>query len=68
MESLRLTRRQTRALSDRATRRLRQFAQSAGLSEDEAITFIFENFDSVINEDTFTQRLALFQARKQGTS
>ena len=31
-----------------------RFADEAGLDEGEALSFLFENFDSVINEDTFT--------------
>jgi uncharacterized protein YidB (DUF937 family) len=50
-------------------RRLRKFAQEAGLDEGEALSFLFENFDSVINEDTFAHRLRLFnselEARKR---
>ncbi len=50
-------------------RRLRRLAQEAGLDEGEALSFLFENFDSVINEDTFSHRLRLFnselEARKQ---
>lgn len=63
METLRLHRCQTIGLSERAHRRLRRFAQEAEFSEAEAVTFVFEHFDSLMNEDTFAQRLAQFQAR-----
>ena len=43
-------------------RRLRRFAQEAGLDEGEALSFLFENFDSVMNEETFGHRLRLFNA------
>ncbi|EAP77032.1 hypothetical protein ISM_02045 [Roseovarius nubinhibens ISM] len=50
-------------------RRLRRFAQEAGLDEGEALSFLFENFDSVIDEDTFGHRLRIFnsdlEARKK---
>ena len=60
MDALRLHRRQTIALSERAQRR---FAQEASLTESEAITFVFEHFDSLMHEDSFMQRLKQFQAR-----
>ena len=41
-------------------RKLKKFAAEAGLDEGEALSFLFENFDSVINEDTFAHRLRLF--------
>jgi len=50
-------------------RRLRKFAAEAGLDEGEALSFLFENWSSVINEDNLTHRLRLFnselEARKQ---
>lgn len=59
---LRLTRRMPYPVSETAFRRIRRFAREAGLSEGEALSFIFENFDSVMNEDTFSQRLKLWKA------
>ncbi len=65
----RLTRRFPVAMTEDGYRRLRRFAQEAGLDEGEALSFLFENFDSVINEDTFTHRLRVFnselEARKK---
>ena len=58
----RLTRRFTAAMTEDAYRRLRRFAQEAGLDEGEALSFLFENFDSVINEETFVHRLRLFNS------
>lgn len=50
-------------------RRLKRLAKDSGLDEGEALSFLFENFDSVIDEDTFTHRLRLFnselEARKK---
>ncbi len=42
-------------------RRLKRFAAESKLEEGEALSFLFENFNSVINEDTFGQRLRMFQ-------
>lgn len=58
----RLTRRFPCAMTEDGYRRLRKFAQEAGLDEGEALSFLFENFDSVINEDTFEHRLRLFNS------
>ncbi|WP_299851672.1 hypothetical protein [uncultured Roseovarius sp.] len=58
----RLTRRFNAAMTEDGFRRLRRFAQEAGLDEGEALSFLFENFDSVINEDTFSHRLRIFNS------
>ena len=58
----RLTRRFNVAMTEDGYRRLRRLAQEAGLDEGEALSFLFENFDSVIDEDTFGHRLRLFNA------
>jgi hypothetical protein len=42
----RLTRRYNAAMTEDGYRRLRKFAQEAGLDEGEALSFLFENFDS----------------------
>jgi len=59
---LRLTRRPNIAMTEDGYRRLRRFAQQAGLDEGEALSFLFENFDSVTDEDNLTHRLRLFNA------
>ena len=59
---LRLTRRFPVAMSEDAYRRLRKFAKEAGLDEGEALSFLFENFSSVIDKDKMTARLRLFNA------
>jgi ABC-type uncharacterized transport system fused permease/ATPase subunit len=65
----RLTRRMPIALTEDAYRRLRGFAQEAGLNEGEALSFLFENFDAVTNEEALTNRLRRFnqelEARKR---
>ena len=58
----RLTRRFPVAMSEDGYRRLKRFATEAGLDEGEALSFIFENFSSVINEDNLTHRIRLFNA------
>ncbi|MBC7156869.1 MAG: hypothetical protein H5U20_05065 [Rhodobacteraceae bacterium] len=59
---LRLTRRFPVAMTEDAYRRLRRFAAEAGLDEGEALSFLFENFDSVMDNETLTHRLRLFNA------
>jgi hypothetical protein len=58
----RLTRRFQVAMTEDGYRRLRRFAHDAGLDEGEALSFLFENFDSVTDEDNLTHRLRLFNA------
>ncbi|WP_300059513.1 hypothetical protein [uncultured Roseobacter sp.] len=58
----RLTRHVPVAMTEDAYRRLKRFSADAGLDEGEALSFLFENFDSVINEETFGHRLGLFNA------
>ena len=59
---LRLTRRFNVAMTEDGYRRLRNFASEAGLDEGEALSFLFEHFDSVMDEDKLTHRLRLFNA------
>lgn len=65
----RLTRRFNVAMTEDGYRRLRRFAQEAGLDEGEALSFLFENFDSVTDADNLGHRLRLFnselEARKR---
>ncbi len=65
----RLTRRFPVAMTADGYRRLRRFADDAGLDEGEALSFLFENFDSVTNPENLTARLRLFnselEARKR---
>ena len=50
-------------------RRLKRFAAEAGLDEGEALSFLFENFDSVTHSENLGHRLRLFnselEARKR---
>ncbi len=58
----RLTRRFPLAMTEDGYRRLRAFAREAGLDEGEALSFVFENWSSVIDHETLTHRLRLFNA------
>jgi len=65
----RLTRRFPVAMTEDGYRRLKLFAREAGLDEGEALSFLFENFNSVIDEENLTHRLRIFnselEARKR---
>ena len=58
----RLTRRPNLAMTEEAYRRLKRFADEASLDPDEAVSFLFENFDSVMHQENLTARLRLFSA------
>jgi hypothetical protein len=58
----RLTRRVALAMTEDGYRRLRRFAQDAGLDEGEALSFLFENFESVTDADNLGHRLRLFNS------
>ena len=58
---LRLTRRFPVAMTEDGYRRLRKFARSSEMSEGEALSFLFENLDSILDEDTFGHKLRNFQ-------
>ena len=58
----RLTRRFNVGMTEDGYRRLKRFSNEAGLDEGEALSFLFEHFDSVINEDTFEHRLRIFNS------
>lgn len=58
----RLTRRFPAAMTEEGYRKLKSFAREAGLDEGEALSFLFENFSSVIDHDNLTHRLRLFNS------
>jgi len=58
----RLTRRLSVAMTEDGYRGLRRFAGEAGLDEGEALSFLFEHFDSVTDSETLSHRLRLFNA------
>lgn len=59
----RMTRRFPVSMSEDGYRRLKKFAREAGLEEGEALSFLFENFNSVTDQDTLEHRLRLFTAQ-----
>ncbi|KPP92533.1 MAG: hypothetical protein HLUCCA08_16580 [Rhodobacteraceae bacterium HLUCCA08] len=65
----RLTRRFPVAMTEDGYRRLRKLAHDAGLDEGEFLSFLFEHWGSVINEENFIARMRLFnselEARKK---
>ncbi|UWR16206.1 hypothetical protein [Sulfitobacter sp. M368] len=58
----RLTRRFPAAMTEEGYRRLKKFSAEAGLDEGEALSFLFENFNSVMNEENLIARLRLFNS------
>ena len=58
----RLTRRFPAAMTEDGYRRLKRFTSDAGLDEGEALSFLFENFESVMNHENLTARLRLFNS------
>ena len=60
----RLTRRFPAAMTEDGYRRLKRFASDAGLDEGEALSFLFENFESVMNHENLTARLRLFNSEQ----
>ncbi|MDJ0640268.1 MAG: hypothetical protein QNJ20_15690 [Paracoccaceae bacterium] len=59
---LRLTRRFPVAMTEDGYRRLKSFASEAGLDEGEALSFLFENFNSIMNHDNLATRLRIFNS------
>lgn len=59
---LKLTRRVNLAMSEDAWRKLKKFSAEAGLDEGEALSFLFENFGSVMDEENLTHRLRIFNS------
>ncbi|MBF9051846.1 hypothetical protein GTA62_17775 [Roseobacter sp. HKCCD9010] len=59
---LRLTRRPNLAMSEDGFRKLRALSTEAGLDEGEFLSFLFENWNSVITEENLTARLRLFNS------
>ncbi|MCH2248718.1 hypothetical protein WG622_05210 [Cognatishimia sp. D5M38] len=62
----RLTRRVPIAMTEDAYRRLKSFAAEAGLDEGEAISFVFENFDGITDEEGLLHRLRRFNLELDG--
>jgi hypothetical protein len=66
---LRLTRRSQIAMTEDGYRKLRKLAGEAGLDEGEFLSFVFEHWGSVVNEEKFVARIRIFnselEARKK---
>ncbi|MEO1732514.1 MAG: hypothetical protein AAFR45_02620 [Pseudomonadota bacterium] len=58
----RLTRRFQIGMTEDGYRKLKSFANEAGLDEGEALSFLFENFSSVIDQENLGHRLRLFNS------
>lgn len=58
----RLTRRFNAAMTEDGYRRLKRFASEAGLDEGEALSFLFEHFDSVTDYENLSHRLRVFNS------
>ena len=58
----RLTRRFTIGMTEDAYRRLKRLSTEAGLDEGETLSFLFENFSSLVDQDALGHRLRLFNA------
>ncbi|MFZ5962081.1 hypothetical protein ACOXXX_03945 [Thalassococcus sp. BH17M4-6] len=58
----RLTRRFPVAMTEDGYRGLRKFAAEAGLDEGEALSFLFENFGSITDDEALSHRLRLFNS------
>ncbi len=58
----RLTRRFPVSMTEDGYRKLKSFAAEAGLDEGEALSFLFENFDAVTDDDLLAHRLRQFNA------
>lgn len=59
---LRLTRRPNIAMSEDGFRKLRALSAQAGLDEGEFLSFLFENWTSVTNEENLTAKLRVFNS------
>ncbi len=58
----RQTRRFPVAMTEDGYRRLKRFAGEAGLEEGEALSFLFEHFDRVTDEERLTFHLRRFNS------
>lgn len=61
----RLTRRFAAAMTEDGYRQLRAFSREAGLEENEALSFLFENLKAVTDPDALSARLQQFNAQRK---
>lgn len=59
--SPRLTRRFPAAMTEAGYRRLRKAAGEHGLSEGQMLSFVFENLEALMDEETWMHRLRQFK-------
>ncbi|WP_341860798.1 hypothetical protein [Gymnodinialimonas sp. 57CJ19] len=59
---LRLTRRTNIAMTEDGYRKLRGLSKEAGLDEGEFLSFVFENWGSVLNDEKFIARIRIFNS------
>ncbi|MDF1872379.1 hypothetical protein [Vannielia sp.] len=59
---LRLTRKHQITLSEPAHRSFKRFCEETGLEANLALTFLFENATSVLDEESLPHRLRAFKA------
>jgi len=64
---IQLTRRFPAAMTEASYRRLKRFAADTELSEGEALSFVFENLDGLLDADTLPHRLRAFRNQRSGT-
>lgn len=57
----RLTRRFPAAMTEAGYRRLRKVAGENGLSEGQMLSFVFENFEALMDEEAWLHRLRQFK-------
>lgn len=58
----RLTRRFNVGMTEDGYRVLKKFSADAGLDEGEALSFVFENWSSITDEEALGHRLRLFNS------
>jgi len=61
--SPRLTRHFPVKMTDTGFRRLKSFSAETGLSEDEALSFVFENLTGLLDDAALMHRLAAYKER-----
>lgn len=61
----RLTRRFPVAMTEDGYRRLTRFADEAGLAKGEALSFVFENFDRLIEPSVLGPRIRQFNSEME---
>ena len=64
-QRFRRTRRFPVAMTEDGYRRLKRFATEAGLDESEALSFLFEHFDSVTDTENLIHRFRLFNLESE---